>query len=101
MFVNVCRRSTIVAQSTTEAEYFALAEAARELLWIIRNFLAEIDQPQAIVKRIWQDNTTTINLATSHDVTEQTKHIDGNFISLKVYQRMESSMFSICPLKIW
>ena len=56
MFINVCRRSTIAAQSTTEAEYYALAEAARELLWI-RNFLNEIDHTHVKVERIWQDNT--------------------------------------------
>merc|ERR1711871_680368 len=82
MFLNVCRRSTIAAQSTTEAEYYALAEAARELLWI-KNFLYEIDQYQVKVQRIWQDNTTTIKLATSDDVSERSKHIECKFHFVK------------------
>ena len=82
MFLNVCRRSTIAAQSTTEAEYYSLAEAARELLWI-KNFLYEIDQNQVKVQRIWQDNTTTIKLATSDDVSERSKHIECKFHFVK------------------
>ena len=34
MFLNVCKRSTLIAQSSTESEFYALAEACRELLWI-------------------------------------------------------------------
>ena len=42
MFLNVCKRSTLIAQSSTEAELYALAEACRELLWI-RSFLGELN----------------------------------------------------------
>ncbi len=66
----------------TEAEYYSLAEAARELLWI-KNFLYEIDQNQVKVQRIWQDNTTTIKLATSDDVSERSKHIECKFHFVK------------------
>ena len=41
MFVAVCKRSTLIAQSSTEAEFYCLAEATREMLWI-RSFLHEI-----------------------------------------------------------
>ena len=41
MFVAVCKRSTLVAQSSTEAEFYCPAEATREMLWI-RSFLQEI-----------------------------------------------------------
>ena len=37
-FVAVCKRSTLAAQSSTEAEFYCLAEATREMLWI-RSFL--------------------------------------------------------------
>jgi hypothetical protein len=82
MFINVCRRSTIIAQSSTEAEYYGLAEASRELLWI-RNFLLEIDQSQVQVKTIYQDNTTTIKIATTETVTDRSKHIDVKYHFVK------------------
>ena len=82
MFINVCRRSTIIAQSSTEAEYYGLAEASRELLWI-RNFLLEIEQSQVHVKTIYQDNTTTIKIATTETVTDRSKHIDVKYHFVK------------------
>ena len=51
MFLNVCKRSTLIAQSSTEAELYALAEACCELLWI-RSFLGELKIP--IVKRFFK-----------------------------------------------
>ena len=82
MFINVCRRSTIIAQSSTEAEYYGLAEASRELLWI-KNFLIEIEQSQVQVRTIYQDNTTTIKLATADAVTDRSKHIDVKYHFVK------------------
>ena len=35
------------------------------------------------VQRIWQDNTTTIKLATSDDVSERSKHIECKFHFVK------------------
>ena len=58
MFINVCRRSTLIAQSSTEAELYALAEACRELLWI-KSFLGELNL-SIVCETIFQDNTTTI-----------------------------------------
>ena len=38
-----CRRQTVVALSSTEAEYIGYSEAAKEAIWLHR-ILAEIDQ---------------------------------------------------------
>ena len=75
MFINVCKRSTMIAQSSTEAEYYGLAEASREVS-SIRIFLLEIEQSQVEVRKIYQDNTTTIKIVTTDAVTERSKHID-------------------------
>ena len=72
----------MIAQSSTEAEYYGLAEASRELLWI-KNFLLEIEQSQVEVRKIYQDNTTTIKIATSDTVTERSKHIDVKYHFVK------------------
>ena len=77
MLVAVSKRSTLLAQSSTEAEFYSLAEACRELLWI-RSFLQKIleEIPCGIV---FQDNTSTINVVSHEDVSEWTKHIDVKF----------------------
>ena len=81
MFVNACKRSTLIALSSTEAEYYCLAEACRELLWI-KAFLKEIEVEIPIGK-IFQDNTTTIAMADVEGLSERSKHIDVKFHFVK------------------
>jgi len=81
MFINACKRSTLIALSSTEAEYYCLAEACRELLWI-KAFLKEIGMDIPIGK-IFQDNTTTIAMANVEGLSERSKHIDVKFHFVK------------------
>ena len=88
MFLNVCKRSTLIAQSSTEAELYALAEACRELLCII-SFLAELEL-SIVCDTIFQDNTTTISMLKQDGMSERSKHIDVkfNFVKRLVKQKL-------------
>ena len=77
VFVAVCKRSTLVAQSLTEAEFYCLAETCREMLWI-RSFLQEILE-EILCRKIFQDNTSIINMVSHEGVSERSKHIDVKF----------------------
>ena len=92
MFINVCRRSTLIAQSSTEAELYALAEACRELLWI-KSFLGELNL-SIVCTTIFQDNTTTINMRKQDGMSERSKHIDIKFNFVK---RLIASKYAACP----
>ena len=92
MFINVCKRSTLIAQSSTEAELYALAEACRELLWI-RSFLDELEIP-IVCETIYQDNTTTINMVYQDGMSERSKHIDVKFNFVK---RLVRDKLVVCP----
>jgi hypothetical protein len=70
----ISKRQSTVALSTTEAEYQALAEAAKEALWI-RNFLNELNHPVTEPTVIWNDNTGAIALAHDPIHHARTKHI--------------------------
>ena len=97
MFLNVCKRSTLIAQSSTEAEFYALAEACRELLWI-NSFLYEVKE-EVQCKVIYQDNTSIFSMIEQDGVSDRNKHIDvkSNFvkklqqISRTKYVHMDSS----------
>ena len=91
MFVNACKRSTLIALSSTEAEYYCLAEACRELLWI-KAFLKEINVEIPIGK-IFQDNTTTISMADVEGLSERSKHIDVKFHFVKRLGKNEIADF--------
>ena len=92
MFINVCKRSTIIAQSSTEAELYALAEVCRELLWI-RSFLGELQIP-IVCETIYQDNTTTIIMVKQDRMSVRSKHIDVKFNFVK---RLVRDKLVVCP----
>ena len=67
------RRQAVVAQSSTEAEYYALNNAVREACWI-RSFLEEIDEVIPPIP-IYIDNLGASKLAKNPEYHQRTKHI--------------------------
>lgn len=78
------RKQGTVALSTTESEYMAASDAAREILWI-RQFLLDIGKPQNTVT-LKIDNQSAIKLIHNPVFHKRSKHIDVryNFIREKV-----------------
>ncbi|RWS21908.1 integrase core domain protein-like protein [Leptotrombidium deliense] len=74
------RVQRIVALSTTEAEYIALAEATKEAFWM-RQLLSDFGNEQTATN-IWCDNQGAIKLVGNPEFHQRTKHIDvrHNFI---------------------
>ena len=66
---------TSVAQSSIEAEYVALTECARTVIWC-RTLLEEMGFPQHKPSVIAQDNRNTMTIATSYKQHPGIKHID-------------------------
>ncbi|KAM0059035.1 putative RNA-directed DNA polymerase [Helianthus debilis subsp. tardiflorus] len=62
-----------VALSTTEAEYMAVAEASKELIWL-KNFLKELGKEQ-VDCALFCDNQSAIHLAKNPVFYSKTKHI--------------------------
>ena len=80
---NVFSRNT-VADSTTEAEYIAACEAAKEGVWI-RHFLDDLGILPGSVKLLdlFCDNTGAIFLAKESRFHKKTKHIKRCLIRLQ------------------
>lgn len=68
------KKQSTVALSSTEAEYQALTEAAKEAVWI-RGFLKELGYQLNAPTRIYNDNTGAIALARDPVHHSRTKHI--------------------------
>ncbi|CAH9124278.1 unnamed protein product [Cuscuta epithymum] len=62
-----------IALSTTEAEYMAIAEAAKEMIWL-KNFLSELGMKQGDCG-LYCDNQSAIHLAKNPVFHSRTKHI--------------------------
>ena len=76
----ICWKSTLqstVALSTTEAEYMAAAEAAKEALWV-KGLVKELGVDQSGVQ-LHCDRQSAIYLAKNQVYHARTKHIDVRF----------------------
>jgi hypothetical protein len=80
----ICWKSTlqsIVAMSTTEAEYMAVAEAAKEALWL-KGLVKELGLNQGGVQ-MHCDSQSAIYLAKNQVYHAKTKHIDVRFHKIR------------------
>lgn len=70
------KKQTTVALSSSEAEYVASAEAARDIVWL-RRFLAHVGCAQPLPTTLFIDNTCTIGMANNDGVHHaRRKHIN-------------------------
>ena len=86
----------MVAQSSTEAEYIALAEALKELLWLkqlILDFKVELDE----VPTIFEDNQSCIALAENKGYRARSKHIDVRYHFSRYHLAEGTYRLEYCP----
>ncbi|WKA04365.1 hypothetical protein VitviT2T_022413 [Vitis vinifera] len=88
------KKQSVVARSSTEAEYRALAITTAELYWI-RMLLKELHISLPTAPTIWCDNSGALALASNPVFHARTKHIevDFHFIGEKVANRDISLQF--------
>ena len=89
-------KQDIVAQSSAEAEYIALAEAAKEALWI-RKLQHEIFPTMKEPTIIYEDNQSAINLAQNPIHTNRSKHIAVRYHAVRDYVEKKMIEVKYCP----
>jgi ribonuclease HI len=70
-----------VAQSTTEAEYMAIAEAGKEAVWL-KGLYAELCGDNSCIK-LFSDSQSAIYLTKDQMFHERTKHIDIKYHAIR------------------
>ena len=75
------RMQSIVADSSCEAEYYAMGDAIKEAQWL-RQFINELQIKQTCVTT-WIDNKSEIKLADTQMVKPKTKHIMRKYHMLR------------------
>jgi hypothetical protein len=68
------KKQTVIALSSTEAEYVALSEAGREACWL-RSLCEELGFPQSEPTEIRGDNMGAISMARNPQFHKRSKHI--------------------------
>lgn len=69
------KKQSIVALSSTEAEYIALSTVVREIIWL-KQLMNELNANGNAAIAVFCDNQSLIKLATSEAYRPRTKHID-------------------------
>ena len=69
------KKQSVVARSTAEAEYRAIAIGVAEMLWL-RNLLVELKVNQENQMMLWCDNKSAISIANNPVQHDRTKHIE-------------------------
>ncbi|KRX33673.1 Copia protein, partial [Trichinella sp. T9] len=82
--------------STTEAEYVALAEASRELLWLCQ-LLNDFGVQTLDATTLYEDNEGCIRLVESDRFRERTKHINVRFHMVKDLRKKGILEVKYCP----
>ena len=83
------KKQSLVARSSAEAKFLAMAQGVYELLWlkiILEDLKIKWDGPM----RLYRDNKSTISIAHNQVQHDQTKHIeiDRHFIKEKLDSRL-------------
>jgi hypothetical protein len=79
------KKQSVVARSTAEAEYRAMALGVAEMMWL-RALLVELKMDQGAQMKLWCDNKSAISIANNPVQHDRTKHveIDRFFIKEKL-----------------
>eukprot|EP00253_Pinus_taeda_P033202 PITA_33202 len=72
------RKQSVPADSTTDAEYVAAAEATKEIVWL-RKILEDLQVKQVQSTPLMIDNTSAIKLAKNPKFHDRTKHINTKY----------------------
>ena len=88
----VSKLQTLIALSTVESEYIALAQAMRDLLPMHRMFTdltqqlhLQVDQTISLKSDIFEDNNGTISVASAPKMSPRTKHIAVQYHFVKSF----------------
>lgn len=90
------QKQPIVAVSSTEAEFIALATAAKEAIWL-RSFLQELGINSSHPMDLFVDNTSAIKLAHHQDFHQRSKHIDVRYHFVRNLVQNEVIQVSYIP----
>lgn len=91
-----CRKQSIVAQSSCEAEFISIADAINEAKWL-RQLLAEMHVGHDAPTVIYEDNQSCIDLVRDSKFSYKTKHIDTKYKMIRDIIRKKIIRPEYCP----
>ncbi|CAL1374616.1 unnamed protein product [Linum trigynum] len=89
------KKQRVVARSSAEAEYRALASTTSEVLWL-RFLLGELQVPQRVPTPLYCDNQAALHIAANPVFHERTKHVEMDCYFVR--ERVSSGEISPCKV---
>lgn len=86
------KKQSVVARSTAEAEYRAMALGVAELLWV-KSLLEELRMDWGSHMRLWCDSNSAISIANNPVQHDRTKHIEIDRFFIK--EKIDSGMLKL------
>ena len=90
------KKQTIVALSTVESEYHALAQAIKKAIWL-QNLLKNLGMAKYAPRTINCDNQDAIALAKNPTHHARTKHIDIELHFIRDHVELGTIALKYCP----
>lgn len=78
------KQQSVVAGSSTEAEYIAINQATKEALWL-RKLQRDLHDPPCGPTKLYEDNQGCIRLTVNPESFSRTKHIDVRYHMVRDY----------------
>jgi hypothetical protein len=93
------RKQRTVALSTTEAEYMAITEARKEIVWLQRLLqeIGRVPESNGPTSLLLSDNQGAISLAKNPKFHQRTKHIDTRYHFIRELVKMNVVNLEYCP----
>ena len=93
------KKQSVIALSSTEAEYVALCSATQEAVWL-RGLLKSIGFEQVQPTTVYEDNQGAIALSKNTKNHAQTKHIDIKFHYIREAIEKNEIQLEYCPTEL-
>lgn len=90
------KRQSVVALSSTEAEYIELTQATKQVIWE-RRLLKNLGHPQSAPTTIFEDNQSAMSLAEKPGDHRRTKHIDVQYHFIREKIESKEVQVEYCP----
>ena len=94
--ITVSKKAKLLALSSTEAEYLALFEASKTIMWL-RQFLKELGYPQTTPTLVHEDNKSTITIISNGNDKGRTKHMDIRYHYVRELVQRKQITVTYCP----
>ena len=99
--LHICiKKRTILPLSSIEAEYVAMYEASKIIMWL-RQFFHELGYPPSTSTILYEDNKSAIQIVHNGNDKSRTKHMDVRCHIIRELVKSISLLFNINQLKIW